>query len=84
MNMGRKVNSNSVDQAPVVTPDQKYLFFSSRRQVIRDANKSRETTDIEQYGNGSSDIYWINAGIIDSLKSRVEKTTGEHESHYTR
>lgn len=59
MNMGKSVNSVSTDQAPVVTLNGNLLFFSSRRKIDSNENK---------YGNGSSDIYWIDADIIDKLK----------------
>jgi Tol biopolymer transport system component len=50
--MGSKVLSESEENWPRVSPDGKYLFFSSNR----DKNPP------------FPDIYWINAGIIDELK----------------
>ena len=47
-NMGAAVNSDSRDFSPMITPDGKYLFFSSKRA-------------------GESDIFWIDAGLIQSL-----------------
>ena len=75
-NMGERVNSNAVDQAPGVTPDGKYLFFSSRRlceSFSNEAGSYNDNTDqLNRPGNGSSDIYWIEAGIIDSLRPKEE------------
>jgi len=63
INMGKEVNSVSTDQAPVVTLDGRLLFFSSRREIESNTNENI-------YGNGSSDIYWIEADIIDRLKTQ--------------
>ena len=75
-NMGERVNSNAVDQAPGVTPDGKYLFFSSRRfceSFSKKTNNYNNTINkLNGPGNGSSDIYWIEAGIIDSLRPKKE------------
>lgn len=51
INMGGGINSNRHEYCPSVTPDGKYLFFTS----------NKDNTD---------DIYWIDAGIIDVLKSK--------------
>lgn len=63
MNMGKSINSVSTDQAPVVTLNGNILFFSSRRKIDTNINENK-------YGNGSSDIYWIDAEIIDRLKEK--------------
>lgn len=49
--MGNIVNSSSSDYCPNVSPDGKYLFFTSGR-------------------NGSEDIYWVDAKIIESFKQQ--------------
>lgn len=73
-NMGEKVNSDAVDQAPVVTPDGKYLFFSSRRLCESFSKEVNNYNDVINQlngpGNGSSDIYWVEARIIDSLRPK--------------
>jgi len=48
-NMGSAVNSSKRDFCPMVSPDGKYFFFTSKRL-------------------GESDIFWIDAKIIKSLK----------------
>ena len=52
VNMGEGVNSSSYEFRPYVTPDGKYLFFTS--------NRPQEG----QRGN----IYWVDAKIIEELK----------------
>lgn len=51
-NMGEGVNSPSFEARPYVTPDGKYLFFTSNRP------------DNEHTGR----IYWVDAKIIEELK----------------
>jgi hypothetical protein len=51
INMGPGVNSPDFESRPYVTPDGKYLFFVS--------NRPTET--------GSSNIYWVDAKVIESL-----------------
>ncbi len=54
INMGDKVNSDKWDAYASVTPDGKYLTFN---RGISDDGKN-------------VDIYWVDAGIIESLKSK--------------
>jgi ribosomal protein L24E len=54
INMGENVNSSEYEFRPYVTPDGKYLFFTS--------NRPKE-------GN-TGNIYWIDARIIDDLKPK--------------
>ncbi|MBE0664957.1 MAG: PD40 domain-containing protein [Candidatus Aminicenantes bacterium] len=53
-NLGAAINSDGDDLWPIVSPDGKFLFFTSSR-------------------NGSQDIYWVNAKIIEGLKPKEEK-----------
>ena len=50
--MGEGVNSSSFEARPYVTPDAKYLFFTSNRPNYKQ----------------SENIYWIDASIIEELK----------------
>ena len=52
INLGEDVNSTSFEARPCVTPDGKYLFFTSNR------------TDDKELGG----IYWVDAGVIEDLK----------------
>ncbi|XOV80400.1 MAG: hypothetical protein ACFHVJ_05460 [Aestuariibacter sp.] len=54
INMGENVNSDNWDAYASVTPDGKYILFN---------RKMDETGD-------NVDIYWVDAGIIDTLKSK--------------
>jgi Tol biopolymer transport system component len=52
INMGKGVNSEEYEFRPYVTPDGKYLFFTSNRP---------------DEGH-TSNIYWVDARVIDNLK----------------
>lgn len=54
VNMGNAVNSSSSELRPYVTPDGKYLFFTSNRPNNQRLEK----------------IYWVDAGIITNLKPK--------------
>lgn len=72
-NFGSEVNSPTADMSPSVTPDGKFLFFSSWR-----TNEEYDPEPINTYEeifmkadkpmNGRSDVYWVSTVIIDSLK----------------
>lgn len=49
VNMGPDINTAEYDFRPYVTPDGKYLFFTST-------------------GESSGNIYWVDAGIIETMK----------------
>lgn len=77
VNMGEPINSGSSDMRACVSPDGKYLFFSSMRTNPR-VDVSGRNPDYEAFskivfgpGNGSQDIYWMSASIIQKLKNRV-------------
>jgi hypothetical protein len=53
VNMGARINSSEFEFRPYVTPDGKYLFFTS----------NRPGPESELGG-----IYWVDAGIIEELK----------------
>lgn len=54
INLGDGVNSSGFEARPYVTPDGKYLFFTSNR-------------DESEGGEG---IYWVDAGVIEQLKPK--------------
>lgn len=77
-NMGDKINSPAIDQAAIVTSDEKYLFFSSKRvksYYNKDQNFSYQTIidALNKPQNGSSDVYWISAKLIEELKPKERK-----------
>ena len=58
INLGDKVNTEAEEGGPHITPDGKFLFFN--RMVPR-ANKKL---------GSQSDLYWIDAKIIDNLRPK--------------
>ncbi|MCF8233678.1 MAG: hypothetical protein K9G67_02065 [Bacteroidales bacterium] len=72
-NMGQKINSKALDYCPNLSPDGKYLFFSSYRTPPRpvgentyDFLKSVEPGPKGRAGN----IYWIDSSVIEDLRNR--------------
>jgi hypothetical protein len=77
-NMGEKINSAAIDLCPSVSPDGKYLFFSSNRNDHSPYSETPLTYEkkieiLNSPGNGSSDIYWVSAKVIEDLKPRELK-----------
>jgi hypothetical protein len=78
-NMGSPVNSEANEHCPILSPDGKYLFFSSGRS--RHPEYSKEAITFEEkvakmnsWGNGrNEDIYWVDAKIIENLKPEEQK-----------
>ena len=76
INLGEQVNSTSDELFPILSPDNKYLFFTSWRSGLQNYSEvQRSYADfIEIYdspGNGwGGDIYWVDARIIERLKRK--------------
>jgi Tol biopolymer transport system component len=73
-NMGDKINTPFLEYCPSISPDGKYLFFTSNRSSSQtfSENKLRFNDLIEGLQstiNGSQNIYWINTDIIEKLKT---------------
>jgi len=66
VNMGKEINSSKADWMPYVTPDGKYFFFTSNKMMKLSPDIQKSITDLP--GNGSRDIYWVDAKIIEELK----------------
>jgi len=75
INMGENVNASySGEGCPMVSPDGKYLFFSGmKRNYKKYINEPISYIDkmriLNNPGNGSEDIYWVDAKIIEKLRS---------------
>ena len=74
-NMGDKINSYYKDMAPIATIDGKDLFSSNnRRRVLIMADKDLTYQNIidvlNSLQNGSSDLYWVDAKIIEELRPK--------------
>lgn len=66
VNMGPKINSASSERFAGLSPDGKYLFFGSSRNMSAD--------------NWGFDIFWISAQIIDELRNTENAGTIIEES----
>ena len=74
-NMGAAVNSPALEYCPALGPHGAQLFFTSRRNVpVVIDDRLRSLRDIQSVHaapqNGTDDIYWIDAAIIEVLRPR--------------
>lgn len=58
------INSSHLDYCPALTPDGRYLLFTSRRSVLDSTATSHRSYDewieyLSAPGNGNDDIYWM-------------------------
>lgn len=73
-NMGPKINSQTgAEWSLSVSPDQKYIFFMASKDLPDSKQPESLSFDFFQDlqtlpQNGSSDIYWIDAKIIEDLR----------------
>jgi hypothetical protein len=75
VNMGEKINTPGAQEySPYVSRDGKYLFFMSTRLPGKN-DSDKQVYSVEDLAgihnraeNGNSDIYWIDAGIIEQLR----------------
>jgi len=77
-NLGKSINSPGLDLRPFVTFDGKYLFFASDRKMTMELPPKGPNADevghfLNPPGNGSQDIYWVDARIIGTIKSEDPK-----------
>ncbi len=77
INMGAEINlpgTNAI--SPYVTRDGKYFFFGShkRKEIIEMVSPEITLSIIKKYDrqplNGRSDIYWVDAKVIENLKPK--------------
>jgi Tol biopolymer transport system component len=73
INMGKKINSNVHDYCPHISPESKYIFFTSFRKIEnliwKNIHDYQDIVNIyNSPGNGNGDIYWVDAKIIEELK----------------
>ena len=55
------------ENRPFLTLDGRYSFFTSDR-VVQDSSLEQLRVDLRP-GNGSRDVYWVDARIIDTLRA---------------
>jgi len=85
VNMGEKINTSKREICPSITADGKYLLFTSARKVTdksfckRQANYQEMINELTSPGNGESDIYWVDARVIDQFRpSRRQESRDTH------
>jgi Tol biopolymer transport system component len=66
VNMGEGINSSANENRPFLTLDGRYFFFTSDREVSHPALDDVNPGD--RPGNGSRDVYWVDAAVIERLK----------------
>jgi hypothetical protein len=71
-NLGSVMKADRSDFCPMLSPDGKYFFFSSARPRLEDAaglvtwNSLHKAQSRPE--NGSTDVYWVDAGFIETLR----------------
>ncbi len=71
INMGEKINTKSGQEySAYVSRDEKYLFFMSSRLPEKHSEQKEYSYELLNGSpkNGNSDIYWIDASIIEQLR----------------
>src|SRR5210317_266741 len=76
-NMGEEINKTGAELCPMLDPDGKYFFFSSRHIISKEKSGEKlthqkikdEFINSHKYpGNGKTDIYWVDSKIIDNYR----------------
>lgn len=72
-NMGEKFNTPYSELCPNLSSDGKYLFFTSNKSLFKPYSDIPLTYEkklkiLKSPGNGSADIYWVDARVIEELK----------------
>ena len=74
INLGSHINTSSSEFGPYISPNGKYLFFSSYRTYDPLDFKNKSYDDlIEMYSsalNGYSTLYWVESKILEEIKSK--------------
>jgi hypothetical protein len=78
INMGEDINSEASEYCPMVSTDGKYFFFTSNRKIHKEYSETPISYEeklkiLNNPGNGSADIYWVDAKIIEQLKTEELK-----------
>ena len=77
-NMGDVINTSGAEYCAQISPDGKYLFFTSARRTEQKLpDKPLDYEDFmkyhNSYGNSMSDIYWVDAKILKEFKPAQEE-----------
>lgn len=74
INLGDKINTPGTEYTPYITPDGKYFIFNRMRGKLAEGDPGKRLTYREisersrQWGNGASDLYWVDAKVLEALK----------------
>jgi len=75
INMGEAINTpDNAVASPYISPDGEYFFFASTRrepadEAVADQRSYEEIQGMQtRPGNGNSDIYWVDASFIETLR----------------
>ncbi len=75
MNMGKEINQdNARGWSPYVSPDGQFFFFMATRPLEiepSDWNYQKLKALHDSPGNGSADIYWMDASVVGELRKRA-------------
>jgi tricorn protease-like protein len=78
-NLGDKINSSAADWRPILSPDGKYLFFSSYRSINSEDVISKSYEELmEVYRsplNGYGTLFWVDARVVNEETHRSRSFT---------
>ena len=78
LDMGKNINLTGYEYCPMISPDGRYLFFTSEKDNFKPYSDKKigETEIINHYDslllkpqNGLGDIYWISAEVIEQKRN---------------
>lgn len=79
--MGKDINKTGDELCPMVDPDGKYFFFSSRHIIANEESGGKLTyqkikndfaNSYKYPGLGRTDIYWVSTEIIESFRLNIK------------
>ncbi len=72
VNLGNNINTETNDFRPRVSPDGKYLFFSSYKELNESNFRNKSYLELlnlyRNPQNGYATLFWVNTGIIEKLR----------------
>ena len=78
VNMGPEINKTGDELCPIVDPDGKYFFYSSRHVIPKEKSNEKLSYQmikddfVNSYkspGRGRTDVYWVSTDIIESYRN---------------
>lgn len=84
VNLGSGINSSAADWKPLVSPDGRYLFFSSYRSIeAEDVIGKPYKNLMETYEsplNGYGTLFWVDATIVGKAEPEPQTDERSHSS----